>query len=191
MNDNIYCCKPLEDNSGYTWTIVSRLGDIFSEMEKLFGPRDKSYTILGIEIAQIEQPQCWFPKYDGQEGNVIIQITPNCLNDIGQAIYQVAHESVHCLTPKTFGHVNWLEEGMATWFSKYYTSKLGLDFNPTVEKYRQALSYVEELFKYDKNIIRTIRINHEPDLSKITSDLLFQVCPQIDKDLAVKLADQF
>ena len=99
INDNIFSCNPLPDNSGYTWTIVSRLGDMLNEVEKLYGKRDNDFTILGIEIANIRQPHT---SLSGNK-NVTIQITENCINDIGQAIFQVAHKAIHCLCPKKHG----------------------------------------------------------------------------------------
>jgi hypothetical protein len=61
IKDNIFSCDPLPDNSGYYWTIVSRLGNMITETEKLCGSRNKDFTILGVEIANIEQPHTWFP----------------------------------------------------------------------------------------------------------------------------------
>src|SRR5689334_1795982 len=41
---------------GFTWTLVSRLGEMLKEIEGLLGKRDQSFTILGIEF-QAEGPQ--------------------------------------------------------------------------------------------------------------------------------------
>lgn len=186
--DNVFYCEPLANNNGYTWTIVSRLGDILNNIEQLFGPRDKSYTILGIEIANIEQPQVWFP---GNNGNVIIQITPDCLNDMSKAIFQIAHEAIHCLNPKIAGTVTLLEEGLATWFSQYYTAKLGYNIVPNIDKYIKAMICVEKLLSYDEQIILKIRKDATVDLSKINVEILLGVCPQIDIDLATILTENF
>jgi hypothetical protein len=131
INDNIFSCNPLPDNSGYTWTIVSRLGDMLNEVEKLYGKRDNDFTILGIEIANIRQPHT---SLSGNK-NVTIQITENCINDIGHAIFQVAHEVIHCLCPKEYG-TTYLEEGLATYFSIYYTNKIGNPYHAINPKYK-------------------------------------------------------
>ena len=186
--DNIFYCEPLASNDGYTWTIVSRLGDIFNNIEQLFGPRDKTYTILGIEIANIEQPQIWFP---ANNGNVIIQITPDCLNDMDKAIFQIAHEAIHCLNPKIAGTATLLEEGLATWFSQHYTAKCGYNIVPNIDKYIKAMIYVEKLLSYDAQIILKIRKSTMMDLSKINADMLLGICPQIDIDLANILTRKF
>ncbi|MCX8461998.1 hypothetical protein OTH22_00925 [Bacteroides fragilis] len=96
IDNNIFSCGPLPSNDGYTWTIVSRLGDMLNEAEALFGERDKRYTILGIELANIKQPQIWYPS---ECNHVIIQVTEDCSNSMEKAIFQVAHEAIHCLCP--------------------------------------------------------------------------------------------
>lgn len=186
--NNIFYCEPLVEDNGYTWTIVSRLGNIFTEIEELYGPRDNSFTILGVEVANIEQPQIWFP---GNNGKVIIQITPDCFNNMGKAIFQIAHEAIHCLNPKVAGTVTVLEEGLATFFSKYYTLKCGYRCEPNMEKYIFAMTCVEKLLSYDAQIILKIRRDSRMDLSKISADVLLDICPQIGMSLATILTTNF
>ena len=47
---NLLFAERLSEGCGYTWTLASRLGDMLHMAEELFGPRDPSYTVLGIEI---------------------------------------------------------------------------------------------------------------------------------------------
>ena len=188
MCKNIFYCKPLQNNSGYTWTIVSRLGDILSTAKHLYGPRDDSFTILGIEIANIRQPQIWFP---GNRKDIAIQITPNCIENMPLAIFQVAHEAIHCLNPKINGSTTWLEEGLAAYFSRKYILKCGYDLIPGSKKYINAMNYVAKLLSYDNHIILNLRGSYEQDLSHISSELLLRAYPRIDKELATKLTSKF
>jgi len=80
---------------GYSWTITSKLGHILRTAEERYGKRDHSYTILGVEFSQ-DGPQIWYP---GNCKNIIIQISMNCIDDINRAVFQVAHEAIHCLSP--------------------------------------------------------------------------------------------
>ena len=64
------------------------------EAERSFGQRNKDYTILGIELADIKQPQIWFP---GDCRHIIIQLTEDCINAMDKALFQLAHETIHCL----------------------------------------------------------------------------------------------
>lgn len=45
---------------GFTWTLPSRLGDMLADAEMMFGERDHSWTILGIEFA-LTGPMIWYP----------------------------------------------------------------------------------------------------------------------------------
>lgn len=46
--------------NGFSYTLTSKLGDILNNAEILFGPRDYSYTILGIEFYNLPNPQVWY-----------------------------------------------------------------------------------------------------------------------------------
>ncbi len=48
-------------------------------------------------VTSKKNPQIWFPNY-GKSKNIVIQITENCLNDMDRAVFQVAHETIHCLS---------------------------------------------------------------------------------------------
>lgn len=61
----------LPTNDGYTWTLASRLGHMLQRAEELYGLRDTSYTILGIEFTD-GNPQSWWP---GNRRNIVIQLS--------------------------------------------------------------------------------------------------------------------
>lgn len=185
IENNIFSCDPLPGKNGYTWTIVSLFGDMLSAAEELFGERNKEYTILGVELAQIDQPQIWFP---GSCNHVIIQVTEDCINDMDKAIFQVAHEAVHCLCPKQ-GKVSILEEGLATYFSMFYTKKQDISYIE-LPQYQYAYKLSCQLLKYDSEIIKKAR-RFVPDISNIDKKLLLSICPNIDHALAEEITKVF
>ena len=63
--------------NGYTWTLASRLEDMIYMAEELFGPRDQSYTMLGIEFVA-DGPRIWYP---GDRKHIIIQLGPSAATD--------------------------------------------------------------------------------------------------------------
>lgn len=76
----IFTATPIE--GGYSWTIISLLGTILKDAEGLYGERDRSFNILGVELCDQEQPQTWYPcGWNGQK-DVIIQITKDCENNL-------------------------------------------------------------------------------------------------------------
>ena len=187
IDNNIFSCGTLPSNDGYTWTIVSRLGDMLNEAEALFGERDKRYTILGIELANIKQPQIWYPN---DCNHVIIQVTEDCSNNMERAIFQVAHEAIHCLCPNPKKKTTILEEGLATYFSMYYTRKRKIYYNIDNLQYQKPYEFCSKLLNYDSELIKKARII-EPDISFINKEILLNICPKIDHTLLDELTKKF
>ena len=70
IDSDLLVAQRLSDGCGYTWTLASRLGEMLHMAEELFGPRDCSYTILGIEFGP-DNPRIWYP---GNRRHIIIQL---------------------------------------------------------------------------------------------------------------------
>lgn len=184
----IFTATPIE--GGYSWTIISLLGTILKDAEGLYGERDRSFNILGVELCDQEQPQTWYPGgWNGQK-DVIIQITKDCENNLKKAIFQVSHEVIHCLCPKPGCHANVLEEGLATLFSTYESNIFGTGYHPGSLLYISAMEIVEELLSYDETIIKKARMM-EPDISLITKEMLLGFHPSIKDDLLEILLKPF
>lgn len=184
----IFTATPIE--GGYSWTIISLLGTILKDAEGLYGERDRSFNILGVELCDQEQPQTWYPGgWNGQK-DVIIQITKDCENNLKKAIFQVSHEVIHCLCPKPGRHANVLEEGLATLFSTYESNKFGTGYHSDSLLYISAMEIVEELLSYDETIIKKARMM-EPDISLITKEMLLAFHPSIKDDLLEILLKPF
>lgn len=186
INNNIFSSTLIP--GGYSWTIVSRFGSILAEVEESFGKRDENYTILGIELNDCGNPQFWFP---GNCGNVIIQITDDCIKDMNQAIFQVAHEAVHCLNPIIVGNATYLEEGLATYFSLHFCRENNINISCSNTKYQLASDLVAELLLQDNNAIKKLRGDGLISLSSITREMITEKYPDIDKELAKKLTTNF
>lgn len=186
IENNIFSCDPMPEINGFSWTIVSHFGCILSQAELLFGERDKEYTILGIEIAHIKQPQIWYPnsgKY------VIIQVTEDCIGNMNKALFQVTHEAIHCLCPNSNKVVTTLEEGIATYFSMQYTNNQDIS-SIELPQYQNAYKLSCQLLEYDKTIIKKAR-EKVSDISKISKSLLLSICPNIDYILLDELTKKF
>jgi hypothetical protein len=153
---------------GYSWTLASRCGQILSDIEDKFGKRDKDFTLLGIEFS-VDGPQIWYPN---NCKNIIIQLGLECLTNNSQACYQLAHECVHLLSPNEMRKANFLEEGLATYYSKYYMKNFMFeDWTTNNEKYSKASSLVEKLLFAKPQIIKELR-EIECNISSINKELL-------------------
>ena len=185
-NSSIYITKQIPN--GYSWTIISKLGSILQVAESKYGERDKSFTILGIEITTNDIPQIWYPD-SGK--NIIIQITMDCLNDMNKAVYEVAHETIHCLFPAIGQKASCLEEGLAVHFATEYTQNYGHgSWFPNSPKYDNALKLIKQLFAIDADIIKKLR-QRQPIISPATKELLMDINPNIPDSLAIELTKKF
>jgi hypothetical protein len=149
---------------GYTWTLASRLGEMLHLAQELFGLRDNSYTILGVEFVA-DNPRIWYP---GNRRDIIIQLSPLAATDMSQACYQLAHETVHLLAPSGGNDGINFEEGVACYFARYYMrTQLGQPaWRPTLPSYVRALALVTPRLDVDVQCIRRLRREH-PSFSKI------------------------
>ena len=140
IKSDLLYAQPLSDHEGYTWTLVSRLGEMLYTAEELFGPRDQSYTILGVEFVD-DGPQIWYP---GNCKHIIIQLNPLAATDMSRACYQMAHETIHLLAPTGGQNANNFEEGVACYFASYYLeTKLNAPhWRPNLPSYKRVLKRV-------------------------------------------------
>lgn len=192
ISNNIFSTTPTD--KGSTWSIVSKFGTILEIAESKYGKRDQKYTILGIELTDQGYPQIWFPSSE-YPNSIIIQITENRIGDLSGAMYQLAHETIHCLYPHPGKNANVLEEGLATHFSAEYMDKyekqpnwLPSD-NPS-DKYVLALMCIKKAFEIDSDIVTKL-IAKEPSFVNITENMILEVSPAFPKGLAKILTTDF
>ena len=184
----------------YSLTLAQLTSVFIAEIEKLLGPRDPSYTYVGLEIdtTQNAKPQIWFPHtgYPGRETDepfrhVIIRLTESAQNDANVATWQLAHQCVHLIDPwqiETEGRQpNFLEEGIATWYQN--TIVQGVPYDPP---YAEAKTLVEPYMPKLNTAIKHIRTQHNLRISAIDDpDLLLRHCPEMDTKVADALCQRF
>ncbi len=147
----------------YSWTLASRMGHILRFVEALYGPRDRSWTLLGVEFTSEAAPQVWYPTFDGFGDSVIVQLTRSASTDETRALFQLSHEVVHLLSPAGPGaKASVLEEGLATLTSLQYLEAIGKGVSPSYisePRYEAAYRSVSRLAKRPdfKTGIRSLR----------------------------------
>jgi len=193
--DDLFFALPLPARNGYTFTLPSLLGDMLWDAEELFGQRDMTFTILGIEVTDGFAPQPWFP---GDRKHVVVQLTKIAKDHPQVACFQLAHETVHLLSPGVYGTSSNLEEGLATAFSIRYLKKFGIDARNWVDHaaYIQPLAVSEPLLLQNPCPIKAIR-DQRPDrttdfsMSRITATMLRAACKDMTQEAADFLAAPF
>lgn len=165
--EKLWCTRSLPAKDGYTWTMTSRLGHMLADAERMFGERDRRWTILGVEMCMDENqpPQNWYPGYPART-NIVIQIVP--AQDERFACYQLAHEVVHALAPQVGTSANVLEEGVAVWFARRYVkNNFDLNVDAGRSSYDDACKLVDRMLSHDEQAIRKLR-SVEPVFKRMT-----------------------
>ena len=110
-----------------------------------------------------------------------------------RAHYQLAHESIHLLSPTGVPNSsNVLEEGLATMFSyRFVRDTFGLDWSRSGDaRYDAAASAVEQLLTIEPTAIARLR-THQEVISRIDAPLLLAHYPAVGLALANELARPF
>lgn len=143
---------------GYTYTITTYALKYLDELEQMYGPRASTFIYGGVELITNGPPMVWYPggRY------VVVQLTISTTTNLPQAIFQLAHEMVHVLSPHGQHITNNLEEGIATWFSKVATDRDSGNPNyatPAIatSKYQVPFNMVTQLLAMDADAIKKLR----------------------------------
>lgn len=141
--------KIVQSNGIWTYTLTTLLGEWLHLAEERFGPRDRSWTILGVEVGG-RRPCVWYPG-PGRK-HVAVELSAVCQSNEFEARYELSQEIVHLLAPNGGGPALNIEEGAATLFANQVGPR-----PVTAPSYVKVLSYVEELLKLDANAIKKLR----------------------------------
>lgn len=164
--EKLFCSSQILANRtdvGFTWTVVSRLSDILKNAEKRYGKRDPSWTLLGVEFTNLNQPEIWYPFFSDGRKHLIIQLTKSASKNEKEALFQLSHEVIHLLSPAGKAHSSVFEEGLATYFSIANMQALNYDIDEhyiSQKKYRKAYQLIDNLYKSFPNTedrIKTLR----------------------------------
>jgi hypothetical protein len=181
------------EKGAYSWTLVSVLGEALLMAEELFGKRDKTYTILGIDYAEEAQVCCPPPR---RAKHLIVQISKECLLDREDAYFQLSHEVVHLISPTGKRDANNLEEGLAVYFSIYYMNYVFENYDGfwtqevPYEDYRKAYEATKKLLELYKDAIKKLRKTQKV-ISKISKEQIMSLYPDFTEPDAEFLAQNF
>lgn len=171
-------------------TLAFKMSEMMKMAEHYFGPRDRSYSFIGLEFAAgvacngiIEERKETF-----------IQLGLDALHNPMRAYSQMAHECVHVLAPDYWHPVTVLEEGLATYFAEKYMREImhcETSFE-IIPSYVAAVELVEQLLEIDQFVIRRIRENERIiPFRLISKALLLKYCPTLPESIAEKLTAKF
>jgi hypothetical protein len=172
------------------WTLSTILGDMLVKAEAMYGDRNCNYSYLGIELGY--NSDCIAKRSCGRY--LTSRVDLNTIRNDICTWRQLAHDCVHLLSPTGNGHTTCLEEGLAVHFE---LSCMREEFRPGTWKGNltftsdcPALNMVEQLLDIEPSAIKLLRA-HEPTISRISAELIVNVCPLVPRDLAIQLAAPF
>ena len=189
INSDLLITQPMSDDT-WTWTLASRLGDMLHMAEELFGARDCSYTILGIEFAP-NPPQAQFSR---NRRHIIIQLSFSAATDMSGACYELAHETVHLLAPTGGNDATNFEEGVACYFADHYMMEREIDRPEWGQclprNYKRALEAVTLLLDKDIYCVRKLR-SYQPSFRDMTEEDIIKEFPDLTPDDVEFLVSKF
>jgi hypothetical protein len=171
------------------------------EAQKLFGNKTE-YIFGGVSYNNstpkvIVSDSCFLTG----EKTYFIELNGNAVIDRKDGIFQLSHEVVHLLSPieqdeEKGDLVNYLEEGMACYFSKIVTEKETADLEycelqfEKHEKYKKAYELFVSLLQIDKDAVKKLRVVTEV-ISHIKPGDFETVGLKIDQELINALLSKF
>lgn len=179
------CTTPLPAGDGYGYTLTTILGEFLDDLEARYGPRDRSYTLLGIEFCEAG-PMIWYPH---NRKNVVVMLSTGVAPHPNNAIFELAHEAVHLLSPTGGRRAPVVEEGLASRFSVEQTQRYG-SHGTVTPKYARAAALVEAAEMAAPDFIRDVRI-HVPAFTEWTPELFQKELPAIPTSLVEELLAPF
>ncbi len=180
-----FATELLPTRDGFEFTLTTLLSTLLNDAEQMFGPRDMSYTPVGIEFYG-DRPQVWYP---GINKHISIILTDSAREDPAQAIFQLAHEVTHLLSPTGGANAPVVEEGLSALFQQRANEIYGLNLILVSQPYINATELTNMLLKGQPNIIKALR-KTEPAFHKWTPRFLVSEAG-ISRDLAEKLCEPF
>ncbi|MHC2278077.1 hypothetical protein ACVME8_004688 [Bradyrhizobium diazoefficiens] len=170
----------------FSWTLTTQLSELLAEAEARFGPRDPTWTPLGIEFDG-DVPHIWYP---GNRRHVSVVLTELARQDVKRALFQLSHETIHLLSPTGGAEAPVIEEGLATMFSNQISARYGLGFSYDVQSYVTAANLTEALLAMYPDGIKRAR-ERETSFTKFTPQLIQETCPNVPSEMAARLCQPF
>ena len=198
--DSLFTSGLQEDGSHWAMTLPVYASRFLVDIERLFGPRDHSFTLVGIEIGRTpgQPPRLWYPDIgigpgdpEARSRHAVIRLAPNALADPARARWQLAHECIHLLDPWNErvdgGPASWFEEGLAAWYQNSRVPEAAHHEGP----YALAEDLVAPLMGELPDAVNRIRRERGLRISAITPDVLWEYCPGFSEETLLRLCQPF
>ena len=198
--NSLFATRFQHDGSHSPMTLPEYASLFLADIECSFGPRDRSFTIVGIDIDSTPEnsPRLWFPNSgiasddaERRSRHVVIRLSATALTDLARARWQLAHECFHLLDPwhpRVDGQpTNMLEEGLATWYQNSRVPEA--EYHDGI--YAAAEDLVRPLMDQLPSAVKRIRQERRLRIGRFTPEVLREYCPEVHQDTLQRLCEQF
>ena len=198
--DSLFTTEFWEDGSHSPMTLPEYASQFLADIERRFGPRDRSFTLVGIDIdrSQGKPPHLWF-QIPASRRTMPRGAPDTSLSGWDQMHLQTRSGPGGSLPTSVFHLLdpwnekvderpaNWLEEGLASWYQNSCV--------PEAEHHEGLYAAAEHLVKplVDNlpNAVKRIRLERRLRISEITPDILRDYCPGFSEEMLRELCQPF
>jgi hypothetical protein len=174
----------------YPWTFITNLGRSLALAEELYGRRDMSWTILGVEVAAKGPPNTWYPSH--YPDSVLVRVSTVALENSVAEIFELAHEAFHLLMPRKARPTNILEEGAASRFSVIAVRRLLQDDHEVKHPaYASAKRLVDQLVGDSGDVVLRNLRRRQSNFRDLSVEDILEVVPDAPRALAEQLLQPF
>ena len=171
------------DDPAALWNLQMLL---LATAEAMLGSRERTKRVCQPRFTDHDQPLL---RHTPDQQGAYVELARNAECTWSLTIFQMAHETIHLLSP-IVGDAKNLEEGVAVEFSLYVQPLFGISVQPDNSAYLQALQLVRMLPGGPLQAARQIR-DRLGSLEAATAQNLLGLFPSVDEAVAESLADRF
>lgn len=171
---------------------------LIAEAEQLYGERDRVWSFLGVQVGDFEMNLTYPVDKERKLAFICLQrLLPNHMPDF--LTFNLAHETVHMLSPPDADQVTYLEEGVAVVFSltrstyvdpTYLSAQQKILEEDPENKYTVAWKDVVQLIRAKPDVIGKLR-DQNKSLSRISAGQIIDTAPNCDRAVAERLSRKF
>jgi len=173
--------------------------DYLTKAEEMFGPKTE-YKFYGVFYHGLGPRTILFERNKKGAAFYMAQLCRKGAENLTDGIFQLSHEVVHLLSSieidKEENQVNYLEEGMAVYFSKLITESETLDLEfcdvaiANRPEYLKAYQLYLEPIEVDVNAVKKLR-DIQPIISNIKPEDFIAADLAVSKELVEALLTKF
>lgn len=168
----------------------SRFQKVLEDAEALYGPRDTSWNVLGLEVLQVDAaPAVATSPVAGK--NCVLRISEDVNEAEWLMDWQLSHEIVHLLSPPSKEDATIFEEGVASYNQHRIAWQWHGRYHVGFKTHQQAFDLVRPLIEAHPEGVRDLRAANGRRLSPVTSGLIQNHFPCVTAEDAAVLASRF